>query len=100
MSESQTLQHIAEKYIDVVDGKIVVSDNDQLMKELLNEVGTTPEEVKRIHDVVDTVANAIATVVNSISTKIMTDDPSRNEHAVSVEVAGKWININTQRNVS
>ena len=100
MSESQTLQHIAEKYINLVDGEIVVSDNDQLIKEMLNEVGTTPEEVQRVNDAVDIAANAIATIVNGISAKHMEHDLDCNEHAVSVELGGKWINITTRRNDS
>lgn len=97
MSESESLQHIAEKYINLVDGEIVVSDNDQLIKEILNEVGTTPEEVLRINDAVDVAANAMAKVVHAISAKYMEHNTDCDEHTVSIELGGKWINITTHR---
>lgn len=97
MDDSLRMQNIAQKFIELVDGKIVVTDSDQLVKELFNEVGTTPEDIKRCHENTDAVNAAIANAVNALSTEHMTSHPECNEHTVSVEVAGKWLNIKTER---
>lgn len=97
MDNTKTMHNIAHKYIELVDGKIVVTDNDQLMKELFNEVGTTLEEIDRCQSNISTVSEAVAEVVNVLSSEHMADNPECNEHTVSIEIAGQWLNIKTER---